>query len=283
MFEFEVKYKGRNVKATGPNRLAVQYEKDVIPALKLQLVDTAVQFLDDEQKSGEFPKKDFLKLVDGSLEKRLIDVKPFGQITFKTKLEDLRPVLLQTVQAIAERSPERRGAYANNNVLFRNNVFVAKGFSNMIDYITRIDDFKPNDIFRFINVSPYARKLEALRVTKFTTGKNKGLNRGSNRVEREVKGNLVTVPAGTYVLSARAISRKFKELKKNVRFSYIPISPSTVRQLDTSGKDTTGYVFSPNTNKKGKAGRPYLYPSLTITANKETVGFNRGFTEDAGL
>ena len=109
-------------------------------------------------------------------------------------------------------------------------------------------------------------------------GKYKGQNTKSNKVERKVKGKDTTIPAGAYVLATRSLRNKFKELKRNIRFSFLPIDPGLIRQLDTSGKDTTGYVFK-GTKKSPGNQRPYLYPTLVISYEKSVIGFNRGFTE----
>ena len=113
-------------------------------------------------------------------------------------------------------------------------------------------------------MSPYARKLERYRITKQVRGKYKGKNKTGGIKKGLVKGKETTIPSGAYVLANRAIRRKFQELKKNIRFAFLPIEPGIVRQLDTSGKDTTGYVYIQD-------GRPYLYPSITITAIPEAV------------
>jgi len=280
---FDISYQGRNIKVGGGARISAQYQEDVVDILRGQLVLVSRQFLKTEQNAGDFPKRDFITLVDNKVNANEAAVKPFGMVEYQTKLETLQPVLLFAMQKIVERSPERTGAYLANHVLFKNNIFVAKGFSNIISFINSDTDLKPTDIYRFVNVTPYARKLERYRITKQTQGKNKGKNITKGLNQKLVKNQLTTIPAGAYVLSTRAIKRKFKALKNNIRFSFIPISPGTVRQLDTSNSDTTGYVFSENRNQGSAAGRPYLYPSLTVTASASSISFNRGFTESSTL
>lgn len=278
MIALDVTYEGRKINIQGGTRLSAEYEKDVVDLLRGQLVLVAKQFLKTEQDAKDFPKNDYITLVDNKLNSNERDVKPFGIIEYKTKLEDLKPVLIFAARAIFNRSPLRTGAYQDNNVLFKNNKGVAAGYLDIVSYINKETDFKPTDVFRFVNVSPYARKLERYRITR----DSKGNSRVGGLKQKNVKNKIVTVPSGTYVLSTRSIKRKFKALKNNIRFSFIPIHPSTVRTLDVSGKDTTGYVFANANNDSGK-GRPYLYPSLTISATAEAVTFNRGFTESSNL
>jgi hypothetical protein len=279
MIALDISYEGRGINVQGGTRISAQYESEVVDILKGQLVLVSKQLLKTEQDSGDFPRKDFITLVDNKLNSNERDVKPFGVIEYQTKLENLKPVLIFAARAIFNRSPLRTGAYQDNNVLFKNNKSVAAGYLNIVSYIEKERDFKPTDVFRFVNVSPYARKLERYRVTRSSSG----TSRVGGLKQKQVKNKLVTVPAGTYVLSTRSIRRKFKALKNNIRFSYIPIEPSTVRTLDVSGKDTTGYVFAKNRDNGRGAGRPYLYPSLTISATSSAVTFNRGFTESSNL
>lgn len=283
MIELEVTGKSRNIRTEGIDRSFKLVEEDIPVVLRGQLISVARQLLITEQRAGNFPKTEYVTLVDNKLNSNERAVKPFGIIEYKTKLQALTPVLLFAMQAIFQRSPERTGAYSANHVLFKNNVFVAKGFSNIISYINSDTQADPGDIYRFVNVTPYARKLERQRTTKQTRGKYKGQNRTKGVNKRLVKGKIATIPAGAYVLANRAIRRKFKELKNNIRFSFIPIDPGTARRLDSSGRDTTGYVFAKSRANGRGAGRPYLYPSITITAAKNAVSFNRGFTEQAGL
>jgi len=283
MIAIDISYEGRNIKLEGGQKLSVAVESDIVDVLRGQLISVARQVLKEQQSKGEFPKQDYITLVDGKLNSNESSVKAFGTIEYQTKLETLKPVLLLAMQKIVERSPEKTGAYLANHVLFKNNTFVAKGFSNIISFVNSEDDFKPGDIYRFVNMSPYARKLERNRTTKQTQGRGKGKNITKGKKERIIKGQVTIAPSGAYVLATRSLKRKFKSLKNNIRFSFIPISPGVARQLDTSGKDTTGYVFAKGRADGNGAGRPYLYPSLTVTASKESVTFNRGFTERGSL
>lgn len=278
MISLEVSYTGRKIKVGGGVSFSNLYEKDVVNILRAQLVLASAQFLKLNQDTGFFPKSDYITLVDNKLNDDIRDVKAFGRIVYKTRLGSLKPVLLQAIKSIVERSPERTGAYLANHVLFKNNIFVAKGYSEIVSFIEKEGSNELGDVYRFVNVSPYARKLENLRVTKQVRGKYKGQHRESNIVKRKVKGKDTTIPAGAYVLSARSLKNKYKELKRNIRFTFLPIDPGLIRQLDTSGRDTTGYVFK-GTKKSPGNQRPYLYPTLVISYEKSVIGFNRGFTE----
>lgn len=280
MIDFAIEYSGRNIKVEGSNNFKAKFLEDIPNVLRANLIDVATQFLESEQSQGRFPRneKEFFTLVDNRLNASELTVKPFGTIQYSTKLNDLKPVLLFAMQKIVERSPERTGAYLANHCLFLNDKFVAKGFSQIISYINKREEFRPTDVFRFVNISPYARKLERYRIRKETQGKNKGQNVTGGIKKRSLRGRLTTIPAGAYVLASRAIQRKFKGLKRNVRFGFIPINPSIARQLDSSGRDTTGYVFK-GTKKSPGNNRPYLYPTITVSANEQVVSFNRGFTE----
>lgn len=280
MFELEINYRSRNGKIAPVQSLTgVKLAKeDIADFITGTSISAAMQFRDNIIGQGRFPKENYVIIIGNRVVKDEFSARPFQTISYKTKLETLTPALKDAARLIFDRSPVRRGAYLANNVLFKNNVLVAKGYTNILTFLDS-DSPDDKDIYRFVNVTPYARKLERRGVRRETQGRNKGRNtRPENKRIKQVKGVDTVVPNGAYVLANRALRRKYKELKQNIRFSFIPIEPSVVRRIDTSGRDTTGYVFAKNREGKG-AGRPYLYPSITMTVNKETVGFNRGFTE----
>lgn len=83
-------------------------------------------------------------------------------------------------------------------------------------------------------------------------------------------------PNGAYWLAKNAARRKFKQLKNNINFSFIPISPGIAKTQNSKSFSPNNYKFN---NGNGK-GRNYLYPSISITIEPSSFTQSSGFTED---
>ena len=191
--------------------------------------------------------------VDGKVGKPVGDVSPLGTIEF-TSRADMKDIILDTCASIMQKSPVLEGTYKRSNYVFLNGLQVATSEGELQSWLNSNPEFKDSDVIRFVNIQPYARKLERLGVT--------GQRQQSRTVSRrERKSGQIRVryaqPNGTYFLTARAIKTKYKR-NTGVQFTFVSGS-----SLGIAGNFRAG--------KRGKPGRPYLYPSIVIRVSERGI------------
>lgn len=222
--------------------------KDFLEFTKSTLIVTADVVLKEEQSNG-FDKKPVVA-VDGKVGKPVFNVSPLGSIEF-TSRANMSEVILETYKAILFRSPVLSGRYKSSNFVFLNGQQIATDLPTLEAWLKSNPPFKDNDLIRFVNVQPYGRKLERLGVT--------GQRTQSRTVGKKKKGLIgpargVKVPNGTYFLTARAIRAKYKR-NSVIKFTFI------------SGS-SLGITGSFKQSRRGKPGRPYLYPTIIISVSE---------------
>lgn len=221
----------------------------------------ANEILKEEQSRG-FDKNPVI-IVDGRVGVDPRNVKPFGQIQFKSKEVTSLEILSEIYQGIMERSKVVTGTYIEGNIVFLNGRVIATTLPELKTYIQSSPAIKPKDEFRFINVIPYARKLERLGVTAQRTQsrsvKSKDKKRGSGKV---VKG-----ANGPYYLTTRAATRKYKG-NVQIYFGYILGSTLGVQSIPAQTKDGKKLrrTFKPKAGQKitKRNSGPYLYPQIKV-------------------
>jgi len=277
MLDIDMSYSSRGTKVQGPERVAFKTADELIDFVKASLVVTAKDFLKQEQKSGFFPEKDFLVLVDGKLNKKEESAKAFGKIEYVTKLEDITEVVLDVMRLVVERSPTVTGYYQSTNVLMFNGNVVAKGLFETNSWLKADREYKPTDRFRVINMAPYAIKLERLGIKRGTRGKKAGKKSDKSREKKDrTSGNKVLAPNGAYWLAKNTARRRFPQLKDNIQFNFIPLTPSVAAGQNTKSFKPSNYKFA-----KGRLkDKPYLYPSISISIKSSSFSSNSGFTQD---
>lgn len=224
--------------------------QELLEHTKASLIVIADEVLKEEQANG-FDKKPILA-VDGRVGKPIQNVSPLGEIEF-TARQNVSDILLETYQAILYRSKVLTGRYKSSNFVFLNGQQVATDLQSLTAWIGTNPTFKESDLVRFVNIQPYARKLERFGVTaqRSNTRYEQGRKTGKHA------GKLIQSPNGNYFLTARAIRAKYKR-NSSIRFQFI-----SGGNLGIKGEFQSG-------GRKGKnsAGRPYLYPSITISVSE---------------
>jgi len=219
---------------------------DLLEFTKSSLIVTADTVLREEQGQG-FDKNPVV-VVDGRTGKSPANVNPFGKIEFVSRV-NVTDMLLETYEGILGRSPVLTGQYKSSHYVFLNGKQVATDLSSLKSWVATNPEFKETDLVRFVNIQPYGRKLERLGVTaqrqQSRTSRSKDKRTGETRIR-------MRQPNGTYFLTARAIKAKYKR-NQSIRFGFV------------SGGNL-GLTASFKSGRRGKnsAGRPYLYPSITI-------------------
>lgn len=220
---------------------------ELLEFTKSTLIVTADEILKEELARG-FPK-DFVTVVDGNKNKAIQAVHPLGKIEFTAK-RDISEIVLYTYQGLLDRSPVVTGRYKSSHYVFHNGTQVATDLVSLQAWLKTEPEIKLNDKIRFVNIQPYARRLERL-------GVRAGQTQARTRTKKDKAGNVKRVylnqPNGSYFITSRATSAKFKN-NARVQFTFI-----TGAQLGIAGNFKTGRPG------KNSSGRPYLYPSIIIT------------------
>ncbi len=220
--------------------------------------------LDGEFQRG-FPK-DFRTRVDGKLDADPKTVKPFGRIQYLNTTVDIVPLLRKAYDEILNRSPigGPKGyfpgvKYRDFNWVFLNDRVVAR---NRLEFTRFTENFasrvRGNDKITFINVVPYARKLERFGITRSTRGTNKGqIVKKGRRTRRSPRtNNFVEIPRGTYAGAQRVIKSIFQGRATVSNVKYLP------QNISVGGMRSR---FSPRgRGPNQQPGRPYLYPVIDV-------------------
>lgn len=220
---------------------------ELLAYTKQVLIITADTVLKDEQSRG-FDKNPVVT-VDGITGRQASDVNPLGKIEI-TARADMGDIVLETYQGILDRSPVLTGQFKSSNYVFFNGQQVATDKASLTAWVESNPEFKDSDLIRFVNIQPYARKLERLGVTE---QRQQSRSVQSRDKRRAAKGVRVLAPNGSYFLTSRQIRTKYKR-NSIIRFEFI-----SGTQLGIKGN------FAP---KRGKPGRAYLYPSILISVQE---------------
>lgn len=225
---------------------------DLLAFTKQNLLVIADTALAEEQAKG-FDKNPVVT-VDGRIGKPVIAVNPLGSIMF-TSTADISEVVLEIYQFILERSPVLTGRYKSSHYVFLNGKQVATDLSSLNSWLATKPEVEPKDVIRFVNIQPYARKLERLGVTVDRTQAR--FRKSSDKRQRS--GPQVRAPNGTYYLATRAALRKFKQ---NLKISFKFISGS---EMGLTATFKMNYARPGKlTNRKPAKPSTYLYPSILL-------------------
>ncbi len=232
---------------------------DFLNFTKLALIVTADTVLKEEQAMG-FDKNPVV-LVDGRFSKTIAEVKPLGKIEINARA-DLKNMLLETYSFLIRKSPVWKGNYVAHHYVFLNGHQVASDMSSLTAWLESSPQFEDRDIIRFVNIMPYARKLERAGITE---GKTKPRTRKSRDKKEAAKGIRVAAPNGVYYLTTQAIRRKYKR-NSFIRFQFMP---GTTLGIKANLKNTGGSLHRTHFKSvNGKKRRAYLYPTIMISVRE---------------
>lgn len=234
--------------------------KDLQLFLRSALIKTSLAILREEQAIG-FDQKPRVR-VDNKFDRDINLVRPFGKIEFFSRL-NFAQTIIGMFEEILIRSPHRTGLYERSNYVFLNNQLIATDMSSLKTYMKDNESkLKDSDFIRFINVTPYAARLEYGGISKSTRGANKGSSRRKRKNSKAASGKLVSKPNGAYVLAHRVIRSKFKQVANFIKFGFIPNGYAGIK-IDGGGVFRTSYM---PTNRRYSG--PYVYPSITLSLNQ---------------
>lgn len=221
--------------------------QDFLEYVKGALIVTADTVLREEQSMG-FDKKPIV-VVDGSSNKSLVNVSPFGKIEFVSRV-NVGELLIEVYEGLLFRSPVLTGMYKSSHFVFVNGKQVASDMESLKAFLAANPEFKVNDLIRFVNIQPYGRKLERLGVT---AQRKQSRTVRSRDKKRAAAGDRVRAPNGAYFLTTRSIKSKYKN-NTQIYFTFISGASLGIK----------GSFKNPGRRGKNSAGRPYLYPTIVI-------------------
>lgn len=233
--------------------------EDLLRYTKTNLLAISEVALKEEQANG-FDKNPVVK-VDGRVGKPVINVNPLGSIEFISK-QSANTILLEAYDAIMSRAPRRSGLWAESNFVFLNGKGIATNRNELESFLKTKTEFADRDVFRIVNVIPYARKLERHGVT----GQRTQQRQTKSKDARKRSGEFILAPNGAYFLAYRSISRKYKSNSK-IRFGFV--NGSDVGLAGIPAYTKTG---KPLRRTYKKSGRSYLYPSISISLGSGNTG-----------
>jgi hypothetical protein len=231
----------------------VQTFQDLIDFVRGAQIAIARDVLNEELNRG-FPK-DYITIVDGRVGLNEEAVKPFGRIEYAARLQ-ITEVVDQMWETVLRLSKVVTGEYIGSHVMTYNGNTIARTPSEARVWAKAVS-VKNGDRIRMVNTAPYARRLELLGVTAFSTRRKSG--KSSNKKRRKA-GIIVRKPNGTYYQSFLSLNRL---VSKGVgKFKYENVSGG---EIGITGK---GREFS--TQSRGN-NRPYVYPSILFKVGEGTV------------
>lgn len=228
------------------------------------LISIAEFALKEEQAKG-FDKKPVV-ITDGRVGKSPLDVNPLGSIEFVSTDVATTGVIRTVYDAILTRSKREEGTYIEGNLVFHKGSVIAENMIQLDAWIKSNPKVLPGDTIRFVNVVPYARKLERHGITA-QRSKTRSVK---SRDKQKRSGERILAANGTYYLSSRVAIREFKGNVK-IFFGFILGSTLGVQNLPTITKGgktlRTNYKPSP---KRPKNSGPYLYPYIKLIIGEGT-------------
>ncbi len=216
---------------------------------KAALILVSDNTLKEEQSNG-FDKTPIM-VVDGSVGKNPAQVHPLGSIEFVSRA-NMKDIIRDTFDGIISRSPILTGRYISSNAVLLNGKLVATGQNSLDAWLATDPVFEEKDFVTFVNVQPYARKLERQGVTGDRTKTRSSSRKG--RYKTSPRRKLLNQPNGTYYLTARAIRAKYRR-NSVIKFTFLAGS-------------ALGLTSTFKAGRKGKPGRTYLYPTITISVQE---------------
>ncbi len=232
--------------------------KQFLDFTKRTLLTIARDTLIEEQGKG-FDKKPIV-VVDGNVRKPILNVSPLGKIEFVSTKVVATDVIIRTYKNILEKSPVDTGQYSESNYVFFNGTRVATNITELEAWVKTKTDMKKGDTIQFLNVVPYARKLERLGTVK---GKSRR-KLVKSRDKQKRSGETILGPNGVYFLCSRIALRDYKNNLK-IRFEFVlgsSIGPGNFPAIGKNGKPLRRN-YKPSKLRPKNSG-PYLYPSIKM-------------------
>lgn len=221
--------------------------------------------LGQEQKDG-FDKNPRVR-TDNKWEKPARNVIPFGKIEYYARV-DISEAILYSYKMVEQRSPRgKTGRYESSNAVYYKSKLVAESYTQLASWLKNTE-LTDGSVVRFVNLMPYASRLELSGIKKGTSGATKGLNTKNLKTKTREKGSRIWAarqPNGTYFTAVKAIRRKYKGAGELIKFAWAG---------QTSGikvPSRYGYRTTYHPSNKRRNGSAYVYPSIMFVISGEGI------------
>lgn len=238
--------------------------KDFRSTMKQVLIETARSVLNEEQLRG-FDEKPRVR-VDNRFDTTIEVVKPFGKIEYFSRLT-IKDSLLGIYTLLVEKSATWTGLYKDSHYVFYNNTLIATSLRELDAWTTKNNP--TTGFLRFVNVTPYATRLEYAGISKSVRGKSKGGTVKNAKTGKSRGGTVFKRPNGVYSLIARSARSRYKSIGNYLKFAWMPNGTSGINIQETTYRGQTLRNSYHKGNKKYSG--PYVYPSIVIDLNSQGV------------
>lgn len=241
--------------------------KDLLEYSRRALIATAKTVLSEELARGF--DKNYMTLIDNSRKKNLQEVSPLGKIQFIAQAQATN-LITDLYKLILFRSPIDTGLYKDSHLVFVNGELVARNLHQLLGYMKTAPVLTAGTVIRFVNIMPYASKLERQGITAGNSpGKLRlGLSRSKKKRAAGVK---IRQPNGAYFLALKEFRSSFG---RNVKSFFEFYNGKALGIPGAVGAPTTGYrgnklrydFATPRSKKGGKERkpRPYTFPTIRL-------------------
>lgn len=243
-----------------------QWQRFTIDDIRHFHIHVARGVIKEEVQSGNFPS-DYITEVDRKFGVPLEVVKFPGQIRFiATSAIGIQESLKKIYENILDISRKVSGDYVGANCVYYNGRIAATSKEEFNQWIDgpEFEKIKTGDTIRFVNLAPYARRLEKLGVTATSSYRPKwreASKRWALKLRKANKPTKVLAPNGVYKLSERFAKTLLLGSAK-VQFEFV-----SGAKLGVGGSNpffpSRRTTFDPKRNSFG-GNQPYLYPTILI-------------------
>lgn len=237
---------------------------DLLEFTKRTLIFIADTALKEEQAKGFDPKPKII--VDGKPNK------PVDQVLTRIDIvarQNTSTIIAEIFDAVWNRSIVDTGLYKASHLATYNGQFIGSTPEQVRAWFQRPRSYKAGDVFRVVNIVPYASMLEregrSFDSRRNTKRQNRKLVKTRDRQRRS--GDYVRSANGAYFLAAKSAQRKYKYNSK-VFFEFVNGNflnpPGGFPKRDLRGKPLRTHFV------KKKRG-PYTYPSVKVVVGEGGV------------
>jgi hypothetical protein len=263
--QISVKTNNKTYKGMGIASLAASSKEEVEDSLKQIkefMIAISKEVLHEEQSKG-FDKKPVL-LIDGRKGRKEEDVKYLGKIEYQSAIA-IDEMVIESYKVILDKSKVVTGLYKSLNYVLLDNKIIATNLSELEAFFQNPPLFFPGSKIVYVNIAPYAQRLELQGVTKGRVS----MKMGKSKDKQQRSGPQVRKPNGVYALSVRAIKRAYGK-RARVKFELLPSDYlGFTRPIPPNSKQKFRATFDP----KGKYNSGfYILPTISITLGEEGVG-----------
>jgi hypothetical protein len=236
--------------------------EDALKQIKEFMIAISGEVLREEQSKGF--GTNYVTLIDGRKGRREEDVKYLGKIEYQREV-DISKMVIESYKVILDKSKVVSGLYKSLNYVLLNTQIIATTLPELEAFFEGSPLFFPGSKIVFVNIAPYAQRMELQGVTKGRVS----MKMGKSKDKQQRSGPQVRKPNGVYALSVRSIKRAYGKLAK-VKFELLPSDYlGFTRPIPPNSKQKFRATFDP----KGKYNSGfYILPTISITLGEEGVG-----------